>query len=29
LAFEMLCLLADSKYRRNGKKNQTHWKSTL
>jgi len=26
LAFEMMCLLADSKYRKNGKKNQTHWK---
>ncbi len=26
LAFEILCLLADSKCRRNGKKNQTHWK---
>lgn len=26
LAFEMLCLLADSKHRKNGRKKQTHWK---
>lgn len=27
LAFEMVCLLADSKYRKNGKKKQTHWEN--
>lgn len=26
LAFEMMCLLAESKARQNGEKHQTHWK---